>query len=829
VSPRRLTISALTTCLALGALAADTRAASDADRQFTFAARLMQQGENQLAEQAFREFLLNNASDPRAGDVNYYLALLARRRGDLKAAQAHLQAAKNPVQVTADAVHLLAGQMNLETGDAKSAVAELEQVHAAALTDAESRSVWAYLLGTAYRATGNPAAAAKHFDQASEADSSVRGPALLELAKVQVELKQPEAAIEALTQATNTKLDADQAAEARGLAAGLCYQAQQYERAADLYRQIIQSHQTTAQFAPATIGLLRALYAAGQDDELIRQYEAIKKFLPPESQGEALYLVGASNIRLERFAAAGAPLLEFYKRFGATHPLSGEVAYLYAVVFYHTDLAGFEKWYASLEPELPKMDHRHELRFLRAQAAVKREKFADAIAFLTPLIDEPANPYRQRALIQRAALYEKLNQTDKAAGDYSRYVQQYGQDPKAAEAARRAIDLAFSGGQFPRVVELSEPWLKSAEAAKHDAADIAAVRFKLAVAQIKLNQLDAALANLDKVLATKPAEQLAAYTQLYRGMVLATQAKPAIDALTFAMRGSLPPEQQVEAMQLIAQLDRMANRDDQAIEMYEQLRRRQPMDKFETLTAMWVGRGLAQRNRPEDSLPWLMTVAGRKDASPEAVAESLYLAGQSYQTLGQWDSAIDAYRRLIAVGRGYADQGRLGLAQSLAGAGQVEEALEEYSGLINAEASRIAATALLESGLLRRDLAQRLERSGDKSTAAIQLDGARKQLSRVTILYDLPQLGTIPLRAQIALGVLAEQAGDRDKARQHFESITQRSPETPWHSVARAELLLLTGQRGDALFLFRKTADQGGDPQVIGYAKRRVSELGDRP
>lgn len=814
--------------------------ADDADRQFTFAARLMQQGETKLAEEAFGEFIRKFAADRRASDVHYYMALLARQRGDLKTAQQHLDKVANPLNVSPEALSLIRGQVKLETGDFAGAVSQLEKLDAQKLPDAESRATWSYLLAIAYRGIGNLPAAAKHFNTAGDAASSIRGPALLELGKVQLETKEPNAALASLTEALKANLDPARSAEARLLAADIAYQQQRFALAADLYREVVQRHQTTPQFKPALIGMLRALYASAQDEEIVRQHAALAQHIAPEQQAEALYLVAAAQVRRKQFPEARNTLLEFYKRFGSDHALSGEVAYLYATCFYQTDLAGFEKWMASIEAQLPRMEHRHELMYLRAQVSVKQERYDEAIARLAPLIDETDNPYARRALLQRAALREKTGDSTAASADYALYAQRYGQDPQAAVASRRAIDLAFSSGEMDKVVSLATPWLKQETI---DPVEKPAVRFKLAIAQIKLGKLDEALANLDAVLNEKPAPdaELATLAHFYRGILLASRAaaptpqKPAdttvaaIDALNASLRGSLADAQRNQAMGLIANLHRLAGRDDEALRTYEQLRQRQAPGSFDPLVAVYVARGLLERDQLEPALAWAAAVIDNKEADPAAVAESLFIAAQARHQLKQFSDAIATYQRLIAYSRGYADQGRLGLAQSLAAAGQLEDALSAYDGLQNLEASDIAATALLESGLIHAELGQRFMSAGDASAAETRLSEARKRLNRVAILYDLPQTEDLVMRALLALGQMETQAGDDAKAREIYERILKRPERTPWHDIAQAEMLLLAGQRGEGVMALRKMIQRHGTTEAAAHARSRLTALGEQP
>jgi TolA-binding protein/predicted negative regulator of RcsB-dependent stress response len=835
VRPRLFTL--LTLGLTLGFCAPVFAADTEADRQYTFAVRLLQQDESKLAEEAFDEFARRFAADPRTQDAEYYLAVLARRRGDLPAALKRLDAVKNPLRVGLGSVRVLRGQIKLESGDTPGAIAELEQVKPDQLPDVASRAAASYLLGAAYRRANNLPGAATQFEQAAAGDSPVRGPAFLELGKARIELKQYPGAFEALNAALAANIAAESAAEARGLAADLAYQQKQYEKAADLYRQVIERHQATPQFGPAVIGLLRSLYAMGQDAELIKQYDASRQLFLPDSIAEAMYLLSASEVRLKQYPQAQAVLTEFYKRFGSDHALSPQIAYLYAVTFYHTDVDGFEKWFVTVEKDLPRMVNRLELLYLRAQAAVKRNKPEEAIRHLTALIAAGDSPYARPALLQRAGLSEQLGHPDEAAADYAAYSQKYGEDPSSADAGRRAIDLAFSTGDFKHAVELADPWLKRPGL---DAAAAAPIQLKLALSYIKLNLPDPAMQRLDALIAAKPEAPVAALAQFYRGLLLASRAKApqgtaadepttaALASLQESLKGTLPADQRFEALSLIAQLHRMAGKDDQAIETYEQLRQHREAKDFEPATALWVGRALVQRNKFDTALTWLTPIAAKADAPEAARAEAMFYAGQALQKSQHYKEAIEMDRRLVGFSRGFGDQGRLGLAQSLAAMDQLEDALVEYEGLVNVESSMVAATALYESGLLHLEVAGRLAAAGDKAASARESSDARRRLNRVTLLYDLPQLGPVPIRAGLALAKLDVEAGEPDKAKRHCEAVLARPDAAPWHDIARAELKLIDGSLGDAVFLLRKTAKAADEPSAA-LARQRLKQLGEQP
>lgn len=812
----------------------------------------MQRDEAELAIEAFNEYISTHAKDRRVGDAHYYLALLHRQRGDGAAANNHINKVSNPTYVTPEALHLMSGQLKLEIGDVNAAVAALQKVDSKKLPDADTQATWAYLLGVAYRGVGQQRLAADHFDIASEADSPVRGLALMELGKTRLALDQPPAALEALAFAIEVGLGTEHLAEARTLAAGLAYEEGQFGLATDLYTQLIDYHASipnTPVYTAAPMGLLRSLYAAEADDQLVKRYAQLAGRLGDADLGEAMYLAAAGHVRQEQFKDALAILAAYYKRYRAGHPLSDEVFYLYAICFYQTDLDGFEKWFAEAQSSLGDSPHRYELLYLRAQTAVKRAKIKDAIAHLAPLINETPNAFARRSLLQRAALREQVGDTQSAEIDFANYAALYGDDPQAASAGRRAIDLAFTAGRFDRVAQLASPWLGRSSLTPEVAAP---VRFKFAVALIKLDRSAEALAQFEGLLTLPLSPSIESLTHYYRGLLLATRAQestPAdgadstaapIAALQKALEGELEDTYHVHALALVARLHRMAERDDQARAAYLALRQEQPLNDFGPLTLLWVGRELQHDRRYPEALSWLLGMVDRQDTPEAAVSEGLFLIAQSQQALDQIDEAIESYTRLIAHSRGYGDQGRLGLAQVLAAASRIDEALDEYEGLINIEASRIAATAALESGLLYLERARRLEQAGDKA-AAETFKFARKRLELVRIVYDVPQLRLLSGHAMVVLAALDADAGAATKAKKTIAHVLADPQKSPWHDIARAERLALEGHRADGVFLMRRAAKgdaTAGDDSYSGagfysgvllHAQQRLGQWGESP
>jgi len=818
------------------ALAAD----SEADRQFAFAVKLMQRDEPDLAREAFVEFLRTYDEDGRVDDAHYYLALLARSRGETPTAARHLDQVDDPQVVDPARVQLLRGQVALELNEGDRAVRLLEAVRPEGLPDEATRATWRYLLGVAYRRTGNTAGAVHRFEAAAESETPIRGRALLELGKARAAQGEAAAALATLNQAMQAGVDPALAAEARKLAAELAYQQKQYEQAIALYRQVIDQHQSAAEFQPALMGLLRTLYAAGRDAEAVALFNRYAAKLPAESIGEALYLKAAALVRQERYAEALRTLDQFRQRTDASHPLFGDATYLAGLTLHHLDPARYASWYDRLG-ETVEIPHRNELRWLRAQAAAKQDKLAEAVEILAPMIEAEDGPYARRALLQRAAWREQLGRTDPASADYAAYARLFDDDPRATDATRRAIDLAFAAGQHERVIELAGLWLNQAPN-DHDARET--IRLKLALAQIKMRSYGPALRTLEQLTESRPEPRIAALGHFYQGLLLASltrpgetggsperaaeQVGPALEYLNRALDGPLPDSQRVEAVALSARLLRLSGRQEEALAKYERLRELRPTGemRIEPLTALWVGRGLYEAGRAEAALPWLRQVLDRDDLEANALAQARFYTARSLQAAGDYEGAIEMYRELLGRSDSYGERGRLGLAQCLAATGQFDAALEEYNGLINVEASRIAATALLESAKIQLAAAEKLRQLAEERQAEEYRAEARRRLHRITILYDIPRLDPVPLEAMLRLGRLALDADEPVKARGYFQTVADRDDAPAWNLLGRAEVALMEGRRADAEFLLKKVRQDHPRSEAADLAEQRRRELG---
>ena len=650
----------------------------------------------------------------------------------------------------------------------------------------------------------------------------MRAMALLELGRTEVEMKDTAAALRSLDAAAS---EPAVAAEARSLAAEVAYAGGRYDLAAQLFEQIIEHHSTHRAFRSALIGRLRALLGDGQPETLLQQHAVIKQLLAAEDQAESTYLCGIAEFQLERYPQAAESLSRFIGSVPVDHGLAAHGRYALAVsLFQLARFDEFERVATSFVQQFSASPRLRDVHQLLAQAAIRRGELDEAIKRLGLLIDVPGEPHTRAALLQRASLHDKTKQDGLALADYLAFTKRYASDPSIAEAQQRGIELAFRTGHFGVVVSEARSYLLSNELSSDGNASI---QLKLAIALIKQQQEGDARDVLAELLQQNPPLSITALARYYQGLLLAQDddhIKAAIDALQQACSGPLGDPHRKVALRLLAELHRRSGQDTDALAIFERLGADEAI-REDVATVMWIGRNFHRRKQFAKALPYLERVAMHQAADRQNHREATFLAAECYKQLQNWDLAIPHYRRLVQRGQEFKQRAQLGFAQCLTNTGKVDEALREYKVLFNVESSRVAATALLEAAELQLQQARDNSRSGNDLAASQQQHEARKLLSRVTILYNFPQLQPIPQRARLKMGLVAAQQDDIVQARRALRKLTDDHPKSPWAGLGRAELALLDGRRGDALFLLRQIAQPGGDDLVSQYAQERLVDL----
>lgn len=787
-----------------------------ANQQFLFAYKLMQRGDNQLAGEAFDDYLGQFPEAEHRGDALYYRALLFRQDDRSELAGRILIDVPPPTLVPGYALDLLRGQVYSDLRDYDRAIASLERIDIEPLEPAAKVSVL-YLRGLAYRGAGNLPAAAATLQEAASLDTPMRSRTLLDLATTQVQLNQPEEAIATLEKSLAAD-DGSVAARAARLAGDLSYNAQQHDRAIAFYELVITRHQSTPHFGPAVVGTLRTRLTDGRFDAVLVGYEQHRGALTVQDRVTATYLAGSAASGLNDHKRA-VTLLEPLAQSQSESPLREKA--LYKLAASQFELGQYDAMRQSvdrLNRLYPESALLADAAFLVAASEAKTGDPARGAAMLTELIEAgDQNPYYRQALLRRAQVYESANQIRPAAADYLAFIRTAAAPSSEVDAAAlRLIDLGQRTGQHDLAINVAQQML---ERPRLNPLVEQEAMYRLGMAQLAADQTEPALKTLDGLQKKHLIHPWHAPTDYYRGVLRmslgdADGATPLLEAA--AGNNTLDPALRIGALRLMAIRQREANRPNDAAASFEQLAQLGTLDTEERL---WLARYRLENNDPAGAIQ-LLDVPSRP-LLPDDQARAMFLIGRAQLAQDQLDAAAQTFSQIIANGQGRVDDARLALARVLTGQGHYARALAELNGLISDEDSRIAAEALFNAAKVHRLIAADRWRKGDRAGADESRREAQRLLKRMVLLYPLKELEPLPQLGYVELADLAAELGETKAVAVELDELIAKYPEGPYAVYAKAVKLADSQKRGDALALLKTLDDQSMDPRL----RQRVTRL----
>ena len=825
---------ALAWCPLARSQTAPPAAGDAAHQQFVFAYRLLQRGEWNPAAEAFDDYLGRFPEAPRRGDALYFRAELARRAGDHAKAASLLTTVPAPTLVEAHAVDLLRGQVALTLGRHDDAIAALERVKPAGL-DKETHARLLYLQGLAYRGANNLGAAERQLQAAHQLGTPLAGRVLLDLARVQASAGQHAKAVQSLDRALAMK-DAQVEPEAAHLAGDLCFRASDFLKAIPYYQAVATAHQSTEHFTPCVIALLWSRHRAGQHEPLLADHRRYVNSLPATERPSAWYLAGLAHQALGRTQEA-AQLLESAVDAGSSRGFEDHA--LLSLAQCRADLnqrEALEATVARLQREHPRSAHISSVQLLLATHEAKAGEAAKAVERLAAVIQAgPDSPGYSGALIQRSLLSESAGQWEAALADLQALLALPSQGPRALSAGQRdATLLRVSAAQL--TLKRPAEALAAADAvlAQPDrpAAIEAEALYRRAMAQVKLQKFDEALTSLDKLLSRHPQNPYRHESMYYRGMLLMAQRRTddAVQQLeSVAKEPDMPGALRGKALRLLSRHHREAGADDRSAATLLQLEKEKGGLSYSE--QLWLGRHYASKGDPPRALEYLLRVLKARDqVLPQELAEARLLAGLALRELGTPEArkdALDAFREVVAMGKGFELQARLETGRTLLSLGQHRAALDEFEPLFTRQETRVAAAAIYEAGRAHHAIARDRARSDNSAGAAESLREAALLWRRLVVLYHHPQLAPLPQRAYLDLAELAEDRKDPQAARVEYEHLAQRYPTGPHSIYAKACIAWIDGKTAEARHLLEslKKSDPTPDADLLDRVNRRLQQL----
>lgn len=829
--------------LCTAAMGQPTVGSDAAHQQFVFAYRLFQTGEDQLASQAFDDYLGRFPTDEKRGDALYFRALIAQRSGRNQDAARFLQNIPVTKLVQNHAVLLLTGQVHYDLGRHDQALAALEQIRVDTLDPAVKASVY-YLRGSTYRATNNLAAAEAQLRQAVELDTPLRPRGLLDLARVQALQGRREQAIATLEQCLSLG-NTDAAAEAARLAGDLAYQSEHYPQAIGFYQIVMTRFTSSPHMGPAVLGVMWSHFQGRNYEQTLATFEQYREsFGDAANRAAAWYLAGSAFQEMNQHDNAVALFTQILSVPGSGAAGGMEDKALYKLAASQFELGQYDamaQTVGRLRAQHPNSPRLADADFLLAASAARRGDAAGGSAQLGGIINAgPEHPYFGQALLQRAKLYDENRAFEQSAADYRQFLT-HAQTEQGAQridrdtmfdATLRLIDLYYRAGQADRA---------EAEAAKllqrGDLTPLVEVEamYRRALAQIRLQQYQAAHDTFSRLLAKHPTNQFEAQVYYYRGLLLLSMNKgdEAVSDLRVASESPrLEEPLKINALRLMAARLREQGNVESAAGVLLMLEKLVTVRRLRVDEQLWLARYYTDRTQPRNALVYLEPVlGGGEEISGAARAEGLLLAARGLRDLNDPVAATNAFREVVSIDHGFGMRARLELARTLLQTGKIDEAIIEYEGLTSTEEPAIAADALFDSAQIYRDVSRRRKRDGDAAGSAKAREQARVLLLKLVLLYSHPELSPIPELGHIELAEIAVEDAKPETAVKYLQDLAEKFPDGAYANYAKAVTRVVQDKREEARFLLRRLQEQERilDPRLQRRVAAQLQAMEARP
>lgn len=796
-------------------------AQSDAEhQQFLFAYKLLQRGDLAEAAAEFDEYLGSFPRGDKLGDAQYYRALLHRKNGDNEAAARLLEGAADPTLVPGYAADLLHGQVLSDLGRYEDALASLEQINTDELEPRVAVSAH-YLRGLAYRGASNLDAAAASLGAAAELDTPMRARAMLDLAKVQALLEDPDAAVATL-QRCLAQENADTTPEAARFAGDITYSQRRFDDAIAFYGLVVAHHQSSTHFAPAVVGTLWAQFGAERYTDLLSTFDRFREALPVQDRLPAWYLAGSAQQELGNHTQAAA-LLAQVSRGEGTLPIQEKILYRLAVSQFHLEERdAMRRSIAMLNERFPESPLRVDLAFLQATADAEQGQVVRGAARLTEFIGQgPDSPYYQQALLRRANLYETHEQPAAAADDYRAFLASVGTpDATSTQATFRLMELAGALGGYDEVKSLAQGLLAIDDSAVRTPEVEQEALYRQAVASRFLGELEGALALHDELARRHPLNPYRAESTLERGLIrmnLGDAERGVPHLIEAAGEETLPRRSRLAALRIVSQHYEDEGDAAQAMALRGQIEDLAGFDSLDESERLWMGRRLIDEDKPEDALRYFEGI--EDDRYRE---RAMLYRGIAQRDAGRFDASIETLGELRATSERYALPAWLELARTLRASGEPEMALQELLGLISTDRDQvIAAQALHESGLIRRELAGQLRRREDARGVDRELRAARQVFKRVVLLHADRAGEDLVQRSYIELAEIAHEMNEPEAEATELQELVEKYPDSAYSTYAAGVLAVRAGRSSRAQTYLRQVPEQTEDEAL----RRRADTL----
>jgi len=608
------------------------------------------------------------------------------------------------------------------------------------------------------------------------------------------------------------------------LAAENEFLAERMPEASEGFASFISKFPKDGQIATAKYRLGTALYRQQKFDEAQRALASVLNGKnTPEAFRRGLLLMGDISFQRDQWANA-QKFLDDFLSFGLEQP-SADDALLkrgLAVARQGRDDEALMD-FAKLIDRFPQSVHRTQAMFERGQILLARKDFDGATqAFNVVLADGKDSRFAPHALNHLASIAMQKQDYAQAAEWYGRVSQaaagselepdaifQRGQALMAArqfQPAREAFEQLIqrapksnlvAQAQAQRAVAISRKGdqaeaLKAIDLVQREYASalapntLAAIQYEKAWCLRELGRTDEAAQTYRDLIASYQKQQICANAMLELAEIEAAAKRhaEAADLLTrlraLGANGALQisPEIGEPALYRLAVSKYELGKFDETAALCEEFVKQYGASKLLPSAHLFCGEALFKVNKPQPAAAHFKVIV-EQFPSDTALGPALLRLGECQATANQWADSEKTFQQYLAK---FSDselwfQAQFGVAWARENQDRRDDAIKDYRSLIERHSGPTAARAQFQIG--------------ECLFAKKQFEDAVRELLKVDILYGYAEWSAAAL---YEAGRCFEELSKPAEARNQFEQVQQKYPETRWAQLAAQRLASLPGR-----------------------------------
>ncbi len=582
--------------------------------------------------------------------------------------------------------------------------------------------------------------------------------AYINLGDIYVELGEHRKAAESYEKASSAADDSGLAARASIKAANAYYASGDRAKAVSYYEKVIGSPAGPDVFDDAVLGLLSALHGEGEYDQAI---EYARELLPRVENGDAaaqvMFMLGNSYFSSDRFDDAEKIYAEASQKYPENR--SGVKSGLNRCWALYR-LGRYKECISAVDSYMSKTgESNDEALFVRAKAFAGAGDVQQSIKTLKEVSGRfPDSAFRKEALYETAWLYTSSGQKQKALALYREFIERYPEDPRGASVMLKTAQENLEMGNYDIAEKDYLKFLEDYD--KHPMKENAL--FQLGWLYIKQENYTKAVATYEKFVKEFPDSQAVSSAVYWTGKAYQEDQEWDRAIQTYSsIVGDKGNEFYERGLESLAYTYFQKGDQNKAAEHYYALITMPGSPDLPDGVYRWVADFYINGGIHDRSIK-VLDVLSERYPDIGASGEVLYLYGEAYAQLKEWEKADDYLmkaigkkapspyleRSYLAMGKGYLARGEHEKAL-----GYLEEALKNHKD------NRTGALARFEIG--------------NVNFSKMDFEEAAKQYMMVAILYDDEELCP---EALSRAGLSFEKAGKPEEALEAYRELIRRYP-----------------------------------------------------